>query len=251
MGLISQFFDIILHLDKYLGIVISTYGVWTYAILFVIVFLETGLVLTPFLPGDSLLFASGALAGIGLLNIWLLFTVLLLAAILGDTMNYWVGNFLGNKVLDYRPVFMNKFIAKYHAENSRRLSRSFLNPKHTVNHVIYWIYKYVINDKNINMTKKFFTKHGSKTIILARFVPIVRTFAPFLAGIGKMDYWKFLAYNVIGAIMWVAVFCLGGYFFGNLVWVQQNFTLVLIIIILLSLMPAVYHLIKEGVFKGE
>jgi membrane-associated protein len=189
------------HLDKHLDTVIGNYGAWTYPILFVIIFAETGFVFTPFLPGDSLLFASGALAARGLLNVGLVFVLLGGAAILGDTVNYWIGKYLGDYIL-------------------KRHSR--------------WIKK-----KHLDQTHAFFEKYGGKTIIIARFVPIVRTFAPFVAGLGAMTYSKFLAYNVIGGVGWV-VLCLGaGYFFGNLQVVKDHFSLVIMAIVLISIMPAV------------
>ncbi len=199
MGLISNIIDIILHLDKYIGALITTYGPWTYGILFFVIFLETGFVFTPFLPGDSLIFAAGTMAGSGLLNIWLLYAIFVAAAVLGDTANYWIGRFIGTELL-HKHV---KFLSKRHLEE----------------------------------TEKYFDKYGSETIILARFVPFVRTFAPFLAGVGEMDYWKFFLYNFIGGITWVALFCFGGYFFGNLAWVQEHFTLVILIIIFASVIP--------------
>lgn len=204
--LILKFMEIVLHLDKYLGIIIAQYGLWTYLLLFGIIFAETGFIFTPFLPGDSLLFASGTMAGIGILNIWVLFIIFVLAATLGDTCNYWIGKYLGIKFF----------------EKSR------------------WV-----NKKHLIRTKKFFKKYGSETIILARFMPIIRTFAPFLAGIGRMDYWKFLTYNVIGAILWVGVFTFGGYYFGGLEFVQNNFSLVLITIIILSFIPVIIHFMRD------
>ena len=206
MNILSKLIDVILHLDKYLGVILTTYGLWTYTILFVVIFLETGLVFTPFLPGDSLLFTAGAFAGMGLLNIWILYIVLVLAAVLGDTANYWIGYYLGAKI--------------FH-ENAKYFKR-----------------------RHLDETQRYFDKYGSETIILARFIPIVRTFAPFLAGLGKMSYWKFLAYNFLGAIAWVALFVFGGFFFGNLKWVQNNFTIVILIIIVASLIPPVVQYIN-------
>jgi membrane-associated protein len=196
---ISKFF---LHLDTSLVELVKDYGTWTYLILFVIVFCETGLVFTPFLPGDSLIFAAGALAARQSLNLAVLFVLLSVAAILGDTVNYWIGKYLGNYILT-------------------RHSR--------------WIKK-----EHLDHTHAFFEKYGGKTIIIARFVPIVRTFAPFVAGLGAMTYSKFIAYNVIGGLMWVTA-CLGaGYFFGNLPWVSKNFTVVIFAIIIISVIPAVW-----------
>ena len=179
----------------------------TYAILFLIIFAETGLVVTPFLPGDSLLFAVGALSALGSFNLWLSLIVLTVAAILGDTVNYWIGKIFGQKIVD--------------------------NPKIPF-----------INQKHIDQTQEFYKKHGGKTIILARFVPIVRTFAPFVAGIGNMHYEKFLAYNVIGGALWVGIFTLMGYFFGNIPAVKHNFTLVILGIILVSVVPMGLEFIK-------
>jgi membrane-associated protein len=164
-----------------------------------VIFCETGLVVAPFLPGDTLLFAAGTFAAIGALNIWVLFVILVLAAVFGDTVNYWIGSFIGPRVFHERSKFFKK--------------------------------------EYVDRTQKFFDKYGSKTIILARFVPIIRTFAPFLAGVGKMKYWKFLTYNVIGGICWVALYALGGYYFGNILWVKNNFTLVIAIIFVLSFIP--------------
>jgi membrane-associated protein len=201
MEAVQFLIDVFVHLDKHLDTVIGNYGAWTYPILFVIIFAETGFVFTPFLPGDSLLFASGALAARGLLNVWLVFVLLGGAAILGDTVNYWIGKYLGDYIL-------------------KRHSR--------------WIKK-----KHLDQTHAFFEKYGGKTIIIARFVPIVRTFAPFVAGLGAMTYSKFLAYNVIGGVGWV-VLCLGaGYFFGNLQVVKDHFSLVIMAIVLISIMPAI------------
>lgn len=196
--------DIILHLDEYLNQLVSTYGVLTYGILFLIVFAETGLVVLPFLPGDSLLFAAGAISALGSLNIWLIVSLLGLAAILGDTVNYWVGHFLGRKIVD--------------------------NPK----------IKF-INQEHIDKTEQFYKKHGTKTIILARFVPIVRTFAPFVAGVGSMHYATFALYNVIGGIVWVALFTGLGYFFGGMPIVKDNFHYAVFVIIGLSVVPIIYE----------
>lgn len=191
--------DFVLHIDVHLGQIITTYGFATYAILFVIIFIETGLVFTPFLPGDSLLFAAGAFAALGSLNIFSLLILLILAAILGDTCNYWIGHFFGERLVE--------------------------NPK------------VPINRNHIEETQKFFDKHGGKTIILARFVPIVRTFAPFVAGIGKMSYKHFISYNIIGGIAWVLLATLTGYFFGNIAFVKENFSLIILAVILISVLP--------------
>lgn len=199
--------DFILHIDLYLGQLIAAYGVITYAILFVIIFVETGLVLTPFLPGDSLLFAAGALAALGSFNVFILLGLLMTAAILGDTVNYWIGHFFGERLI--------------------------ANPK------------VPIEKEHIDKTKAFFDKHGGKTIILARFVPIVRTFAPFVAGIGKMSYRNFISFNVIGGIVWVSLFLLSGFYFGNLPQVKHNFSLVIMGIILVSVLPMIVEVIKS------
>lgn len=200
--------DLILHLDVYLSQIVSTYGVLTYGILFLIVFAETGLVLTPFLPGDSLLFAAGAIASLGSLNIWLIVLLLLAAAILGDTVNYWVGHFFGRKIVD--------------------------NPNIRF-----------INQEHIDKTEQFYKKYGGKTIILARFVPIIRTFAPFVAGVGTMNYKKFIVYNVIGGMAWVMLLTFAGYFFGNIPVIQKNFHYVIFAIIVLSIVPMVYEYIQH------
>ena len=209
MELILNLVDIFLHLDKYLGDIIRDYGTLTYLILFGIIFMETGLVVTPFLPGDSLIFAAGAFAGLGSLNIWMLFILLGFAAILGDTVNYWIGHYIGPRAF---------------SGNVRFLKKEYLDRTHA-----------------------FYEKHGGKTIILARFVPIIRTFAPFVAGVGAMTYGKFITYNVVGGLLWVALFSFMGYFFGNLKAVQENFSLVIIAIVLISVMPAVIEYFKEKI----
>lgn len=208
MGAISTFVDIILHLDKYLNAITQQYGVWTYGILFAIIFAETGLVVTPFLPGDSLLFAVGALAATDSLSIFFLFILLFTAAVLGDTVNYSIGAKFGEKVLPKE----NKFFYK---------------------------------KEYLERTKSFYAKHGKKTIILARFVPIVRTFAPFVAGIGKMSYPTFLAYNVIGGLMWISLLLFGGYFFGQVPVVKNNFTVVIFVIIIISFVPMLVEYLKR------
>lgn len=207
MDFILHLVNIFLHLDKYLGEVIRNYGLWTYLLLFLIIFLETGFVVTPFLPGDSLLFAAGTFAGLGDLNIALLFLLMALAAVLGDTANYWIGHFIGPRAFSGEIRFLKK--------------------------------------EYMDRTHAFYEKHGGKTIILARFVPIVRTFAPFVAGVGKMHYSRFLSFNVIGGITWVALFTFGGYFFGGLQFVQDNFSFVVIAIIILSVMPGVIEFLRE------
>lgn len=208
MEFFNNFIDFILHLDKYLSVIIQNYGITTYLILFLIVFAETGLVITPFLPGDSLLFAAGTFAAIGTLNVFALSIILSLAAILGDTINYSIGKFLGSKAFEkYPKIFKKEYLDKTH---------------------------------------KFYDKYGNKTIVLARFVPIVRTFAPFVAGVGKMKYINFLTYNIVGGIVWVALFVFGGYFFGNIPFVKNNFSLVIIVIILLSFVPIAWEWWKHN-----
>lgn len=199
--------DFILHIDVHLGEIISAYGVLTYVILFLIVFVETGVVFAPFLPGDSLLFAAGAFSALGSLNPWLVFGILSVAAILGDTCNYWIGHFFGQRII--------------------------ANPK------------IPLNQEHIDKTNLFFQKHGGKTIFLARFVPIVRTFAPFVAGIGKMDYKKFISYNLFGGVVWVGLFIFAGYFFGNFSFIKHNFSLVILAIILVSVLPMLTHFLKS------
>jgi len=213
MEFISKIVDFVLHLDTHLNALIQTYGFWTHVILFVVVFCETGLVVTPFLPGDSLLFAAGTFAAVGSLKIGWLFLMLAAAAILGDTVNYWIGKIIGPKV--------------FQKENSRIFKKQYLDRTH-----------------------RFYEKYGAETIILARFVPIVRTFAPFVAGIGKMTYAKFLSYNVIGGVLWVGLFTFGGYFFGNIPFVKKNFSLVIFAIILISLLPIAYEYVKHRKRKG-
>lgn len=201
-----QFIDLFLHLDVHLSTVIQSYGTWTYAILFMIIFCETGLVVAPILPGDSLLFAAGTFAAKGDFSPTFLIPLLIIAAILGDALNYTIGRYLGPKVLQ---------------ENSRIFKREYL-------------------DK----TQKFYERYGGKTIIFARFVPIVRTFAPFLAGVGKMKYTQFAVYNVVGGIVWIVLFVSAGLFFGNIPAVKHNFTLVILAIIILSILPAVFETMK-------
>lgn len=207
MDLIIKFVDIFIHLDVYLSEIISTYGIWTYALLFLVIFLETGFVVTPFLPGDSLLFAAGAFSALGSLNIFFLVGLLIVAAVGGDTVNYWIGHKLGDKV--------------YTSE-------------------IKWIKK-----EYIDRTQEFYKKHGGKTIFLARFVPIIRTFAPFVAGIGKMPYGYFISYNFVGGITWVMLFSMVGYFFGNIPFIKHNFSLVIIAIIFISILPMLYEALKN------
>lgn len=208
LDIVRWFIDFVLHMDKHLPEMVRDLGIWTYLALFAVIFIETGVVVMPFLPGDSLLFAAGsviALGGTGLDPV-LMFILLAAAAILGDTANYWIGHFLGPKVF---------------SSESRWFKKEYLE-----------------------RTQRFYDKHGGKTILLARFVPIIRTFAPFVAGIGKMRYGYFISYNVFGGILWTAIFLWGGYFFGTLPIVQENFSLVVIAIILISLVPAVVEVIK-------
>jgi membrane-associated protein len=207
MEIIKEFIDIVLNLREHIGELISDYGPHIYTIFFVVVFCETGLVLTPFLPGDSLLFTAGAFAALGELNIWFMFVLLSVAAVLGDTVNYWIGHYLGPKVFQWKK------------------SRLF-NPEH------------------LRRTHAFYEKYGGKTIILARFVPIIRTFAPFVAGIGAMTYSKFIFFNITGGIAWVAICLFAGYWFGNLPWVARNFELVIVAIILISVLPMFFELLK-------
>jgi len=207
MALIKFVIDFILHLDVYLGSIINQYGVLTYAILFLIIFVETGLVFVPFLPGDSLLFAAGAFASLGSMNIFLLLILLVIAAVAGDTANYWIGHFFGEKIV--------------------------ANP-----HI-------PINEDHIKKTSEFFKKYGGKTIILARFIPIIRTFAPFVAGAGQMNYGKFISFNIIGGTAWVLIATLAGYFFGNIPFVKENFSLVIIGVVIISILPIVFEFAKS------
>lgn len=207
MELLKHFIDIFLHLDKHLAELVSNYGGWTYGILFVIVFCETGLVVTPLLPGDSLLFAAGAICSIGGLDVLPLCLLLIVAAILGDTVNYHIGYYLGPKVFD--------------SPNPRFFKREYLVK-----------------------TEKFYEKHGGKTIIIARFMPIIRTFAPFVAGVGRMNYFQFIRYNIIGGIAWVSSFLLLGYWFGEREVVKKNFTLVIIAIIFISILPGIVEFLR-------
>lgn len=206
MELITWFIEFILHIDKHLEQMLTLYGIWTYVILFVIVFCETGLVVTPFLPGDSLLFAAGALAAIGSggsFNLAVLLLVLIIAAIAGDTVNYWIGSWLGPQAFTRKlPLLKQEYLAR---------------------------------------TRAFYARHGGKTIVLARFVPIIRTFAPFVAGVGSMSYTYFLLYNVVGGLVWVVLFTISGYLFGNIPVVRENFFLVTVGIIVVSVLPLLMH----------
>ncbi len=201
MEIIKLLIDMLLHMDEYMAQIINQFGALTYALLFVVIFIETGLVITPFLPGDSLLFAAGTFAALGDLNPWYLFGLLAVAAVLGDTVNYWIGHRVGER-----------------AYNTKWIKREYLDRTHA-----------------------FFQKHGGKTIFLARFVPIVRTFAPFVAGMGEMSYGYFISYNVFGGIVWVGLFVFLGYFFGNIPFVRSNFEVVIIGIVIVSVLPAVFE----------
>ncbi|MEK6751297.1 MAG: DedA family protein [Chloroflexota bacterium] len=201
MEILSGFIDLFLHLDEYLAQIITDYGTWTYGILFAVIFVETGLVVMPFLPGDSLLFAAGTFAALGSLNIWALVGLLIGAAFLGDTVNYSIGHYLGER-----------------AYNIKWIKKEYLDKTHA-----------------------FFEKHGGKAIFLARFVPIVRTFAPFVAGIGKMTYGYFITYNIVGGVVWVLLFTFAGYLFGNIPFMKDNFEYVIIVIILVSILPMVFE----------
>lgn len=208
MELVAKFVDLFIHLGEHLHWVIQHYGIWTYLLLFLIIFCETGLVVTPFLPGDSLLFAIGTIAARGSLSMVWLFIVLCVAAVAGDTVNYWIGYFVGPRV--------------FHKENVRFLNREYLDRTH-----------------------RFYEKYGGKTIIIARFVPVIRTFAPFVAGIGKMTYGHFITYNISGGMAWIAVFVLAGFYFGNLSFVKDHFTLVIYLIIVISILPGVIEFLRQ------
>jgi membrane-associated protein len=208
LQLVKFLFEFIIHIDVHLSEIIQSYGVWTYLILFLIIFCETGLVVTPILPGDSLLFAAGTFAARGDFNVMWLFVILSIAAILGDTANYWIGSFVGPKI--------------FHKERVRFLNKEYLDRTH-----------------------QFFEKYGGKTIIIARFVPIIRTFAPFVAGIGSMTYWHFISYNIIGGLAWIAAFVFAGFYFGNITMVKNNFTIVIFAIIIISILPGVIEFIRQ------
>ena len=207
MDILLAFVDIILHLDKHLSIIIQQYGTLTYLILFLIIFCETGFVVTPFLPGDSLLFAAGTFAALGALKVSWLYALLASAAILGDNTNYWIGYFIGPKIFSKEDV-------------------RFLNKKH------------------LDRTHDFYEKYGTKAIIIARFVPIVRTFTPFVAGIGRMKYGRFLSFDIAGGLLWIMTCVSGGYFFGNIPIVKQNFTIVIFAIIFLSILPGIIQFLR-------
>ena len=208
MELFATFIDIVLHLDAYLLVLTQQYGVWVYGILFLIIFCETGLVVTPFLPGDSLLFVAGALCGMGSLELGLLAPLLMVASFSGDSTNYWIGRLLGVRLVKYA--------------NSR-----FFNHEH------------------LEKTHIFYKKHGGKAILFARFLPIVRTFAPFVAGIGMMNYRQFLIFSALGSVLWIGSFTLAGYFFGNIPVIKENLTLMVLAVILISLLPALIEYIRH------
>ncbi len=210
MDMISQFIDVFLHIDEHLNVFFLNYGSQTYLIIFLIIFCETGLVVTPFLPGDSLLFALGALSATSTLNIWVFLAILPLAAILGDNVNYWIGNKFGEKV--------------FNKTNSR-----------------------FFNKKNLEKAHAFYDKYGGIAITICRFAPILRTFVPFVAGMVKMPFTKFTFYNVLGGLLWTTIFLLLGYFFGNIPFVQKHFEFVIIGIVLFSLIPIIYEYIKSRI----
>ncbi|HET7109559.1 MAG TPA: DedA family protein [Gemmatimonadales bacterium] len=206
MDFLRQLIDIFLHLDHHLAQLIEQFGAGSYLILFLIIFAETGLVVTPFLPGDSLLFAAGTFAALGSFDLVLLLVLLIAAAVIGDSVNYWIGMRVGERAFSGRVRFLKQ--------------------------------------EHLERTRAFYVRHGGKTIVLARFIPIIRTFAPFVAGVGRMHYPRFLAYNVAGAVLWVSLFVLGGYFFGNIPAVRSNFTLVILAIIALSVVPVIVEFLR-------
>lgn len=210
MEFVSSLFDFAMHIDVHLEDIINQYGALTYLILFLIIFCETGFVVTPFLPGDSMLFAAGALASKGAMNVITVFFVLSLAAILGDTVNYYIGKKIGSRIVTKET---NRFIKKEY----------------------------------IDRTYSFYQKHGGKTIVLARFIPIIRTFAPFVAGIGEMKYVKFIGYNIAGALLWSSLFLFGGYFFGSIPVIKNNFTFVIMAIVVISTLPPFLMFIKQKI----
>jgi membrane-associated protein len=214
MESIALLIDFVTHIDQHLHTLCTSYGIWVYAILFIIIFCETGLVVTPFLPGDSLLFAVGSLAAIGALNVTVGSILLMAAAVAGDTVNYWVGNYVGPRV--------------FYEEHSRFLNKEYLNRTHA-----------------------FYEKHGGKTIIIARFLPIIRTFAPFVAGIGRMTYSRFIAFNVVGGVLWVIVIVSGGYLFGNIPFIKNNFSFVILAFILIPGIPSVVEFIKIQISRRK
>lgn len=208
MDFISVVVDFILHIDQHLQFLVTQYGTWIYVILFILIFCETGLVVTPFLPGDSLLFAAGSISAVGQMNVHLLVLLLLIAAIIGDAVNFAIGKYFGKRL--------------------------FANPQSKIFKQIY-----------LHKTENFYQQHGGKTIIIARFMPIIRTFAPFVAGMGHMNYVHFIRYNCIGAVIWVLMFSYAGYFFGNLSYIKENLSLVLITIIAISLLPAIIEILRH------
>ncbi|HLC14798.1 MAG TPA: DedA family protein [Thermodesulfovibrionia bacterium] len=214
MDLINKFISIIFHLDKHLNWLIGEFGIWTYLVLFLIIFCETGLVVTPILPGDSMLFAVGAIISTGALSLKWTLLLLTAAAILGDTVNYRIGNYIGPKA--------------FHNEKSRFFSK-----------------------KHLETTHNFYKKHGGVTIIIARFIPIIRTFAPFVAGIGQMSYSRFLLYNICGGILWINMLVLAGYFFGKIPFVKKNFSLVIIAIIIISIIPGIVEYFRQRSHKSK
>jgi len=213
MNLVEQLFDFILHIDKHLLEIVNEYDKSTYLILALIIFCETGLVVTPFLPGDSLLFAAGAIAATGSLSIALLIVILFAAAIIGDNTNYFIGNFLGHKIVEAK--------------------------------------RKIIKKKYLDRTHQFYEKHGGKTVVIARFIPILRTFAPFVAGLGSMTYRKFIVFCVVGNLLWICSFSLAGYAFGNIEIVKRNFTLVIFAIIILSILPMIIGIIRHKYFSKK
>jgi membrane-associated protein len=208
MEMLTNLINYLLHLDKHLSFIIENYGLWCYLIFFLVIFCETGLVVTPFLPGDSLLFALGTLAASGSLEIASIFALLSIAAVAGDSTNYTIGKYFGDVILKHQG-------------------------------------KWFLKKEHIDRTHSFYERYGAKTIVIARFVPIIRTFAPFIAGVGKMTYLKFFSYNVVGGLLWVTLFIFGGYFFGNIPVIKRNFSLVILVIIVLSILPAVIEIIRE------
>jgi membrane-associated protein len=208
MDIILYLIDFFIHLDKYLPVIVHSFGIWVYVIVFLVIFCETGLVVTPVLPGDSLLFTLGTLAALGSLNIELLMIILCIAAVGGDSANYAIGHFIGPKV--------------FHYEDRRFFKKEYLLKTH-----------------------EFYQKHGGKTIIIARFIPIIRTFAPFVAGVGAMSYSRFILYNITGGVVWVCSFLLGGFFFGNIPTVKDNFTIVIVAIVIISVMPGFIEYLRQ------
>lgn len=211
MHYLSEIIQLFLHIDKNILTVVGSYGAWTYLLMFIVIFCETGLVVTPFLPGDSLIFAMGAMISKTSLNLGYMFIILCIAAVLGDTVNYHIGRYIGPKVFEKEKI---KFLKK----------------------------------ENLTKTQTFYEKYGGKTIIMARFIPIIRTFAPFVAGIGKMSYRRFISYNAIGGISWVSLLLFVGYFFGNLPFISKNFTIIIYLIIIVSVIPAIFEFIRQKYF---